>query len=110
MLTFPDIDPVAVRIGPLAVHWYGLAYVVGIGLGWWLLHRRAARNDAGGWTVEEVSDLVFYSALGAVLGGRVGYVLFYNLGAVLANPLEAFAVWHGGIDRKSTRLNSSHRL
>jgi phosphatidylglycerol:prolipoprotein diacylglycerol transferase len=97
MLTFPDIDPVAVRIGPLAVHWYGLAYVVGIGLGWWLLHRRAARGDAGGWTVDEVSDLVFYSALGAVLGGRVGYVLFYNLGAVLANPLEAFAVWHGGM-------------
>lgn len=97
MLPFPDIDPIAVRIGPLAVRWYGLAYVVGIGLGWLLLHRRAARGEADGWTVEEVSDLVFYSALGAVLGGRIGYILFYNLGATLANPLEAFAVWHGGM-------------
>lgn len=96
MLPFPAIDPVAVQLGPLAVRWYGLSYLAGIGLGWWLLDRRARRSQ-GRWSVPEVSDLVFYAAVGAVLGGRIGYVLFYNLGAYLDDPLSLFAVWRGGM-------------
>ena len=96
MIQFPDIDPVAFSIGPVAVHWYGLAYLAGIGLGWWLLHRRAARG-AIGWTTDEVSDCVFYAAVGAVLGGRIGYAVFYNFADYLANPLNIFAVWRGGM-------------
>ena len=75
MIPFPAIDPVAVRLGPLAIHWYGLSYIAGIALAWWYLRARAA---AHGWTAEAVGDLVFYSALGGVLGGRIGYALFYN--------------------------------
>ena len=97
MLSFPAIDPIAFEVGPLAVRWYGLSYLVGIGLAWWLLSRRAGRGGAAGWTADQVSDLVFYAALGAVLGGRIGYVLFYNFHEYLTNPLELFAVWRGGM-------------
>jgi phosphatidylglycerol:prolipoprotein diacylglycerol transferase len=96
MIAFPDIDPVAFRLGPLAIRWYGLSYIVGIAVGWWLLARRA-RQQVTEWTAEQVSDLVFYVALGAVLGGRVGYVLFYKFGDYLANPLAIFKVWEGGM-------------
>lgn len=96
MIPFPDIDPVAVQIGPVAVHWYGLAYIAGIGLAWIYLHRCAQRSDAR-WTGEHVADLVFYAALGAVLGGRFGYVLFYNVAEYLDSPLSVFAVWRGGM-------------
>ena len=97
MISFPAIDPVAFTLGPLAVRWYGLSYLVGIGLGWWLLHRRCGRGAGRDWTPEQVSDLVFYAALGAVLGGRIGYVLFYNFREYLADPAELFAVWRGGM-------------
>ncbi|MGE0484722.1 MAG: prolipoprotein diacylglyceryl transferase [Gammaproteobacteria bacterium] len=96
MIRFPDIDPVAVHLGPVAIHWYGLSYVVGIALAWWYLRRRAARG-VGGWTVEQVGDLVFYAALGGVLGGRLGYILFYNFATYLEDPLAVFAVWQGGM-------------
>lgn len=95
MIRFPAIDPVAVHLGPVAIHWYGLSYVAGIALAWAWLRRRAARG--GGWTPEEVGDLVFYAALGGVLGGRIGYILFYNFDAYLADPLAIFAVWQGGM-------------
>lgn len=94
MLAFPDIDPVAFEFGPLAVHWYGLAYLGAIALGWWWMARRAAGD---GWSPNEVADLVFYAALGAVLGGRLGYGLFYNLAESLAQPLSLLAVWRGGM-------------
>ncbi len=97
MIRFPAIDPIAFEIGPLAVRWYGLSYVVGIGLAWWLLHRRAGRGVARDWTPAEVSDLVFYGALGAVFGGRIGYGLFYNFHAYFADPTELLAVWRGGM-------------
>ncbi len=97
MLHYPDIDPVAFTLGPLAVHWYGLAYLAGIGGGWWLLHRRAAAGSVPGWNTAEVGDVVFYAALGAVLGGRIGYGLFYNLPQYAAAPGEIFAVWRGGM-------------
>jgi len=97
MIQLPGIDPVALEIGPLAIRWYGLSYLAGIGLAWGLLHRRCGRGAAHGWTAEQVSDLVFYVALGAVLGGRLGYVLFYNFSEYLGNPLELLAVWRGGM-------------
>ncbi len=96
MLLFPALDPVAVRLGPLAIHWYGLAYLAGIGLGWALLHHRALRALST-WTPEAVSDLVFHAALGAVLGGRIGYGLFYNFSEYLREPLAILAVWRGGM-------------
>ena len=96
MLQFPAIDPVALQVGPLAIHWYGLAYLVGIASGWWLLTSRANRA-ASGWTADQVSDLVFYVALGAVLGGRIGYALFYNFAEYMRSPLAVFEVWRGGM-------------
>jgi len=96
MLSFPNIDPVAFHIGPLAVRWYGISYLVGISVGWWLMRRRARAPDSG-WTAGEVGDFVFYLALGAVLGGRVGYILFYNFGVYLQDPLAIFRVWQGGM-------------
>ena len=96
MLPFPAIDPVAVRLGPLAVHWYGLAYLAGIGFAWWLLGRRAAGGH-GPLSRGQVGDLVFALALGAVLGGRLGYILFYNAQEYLRDPLSILAVWRGGM-------------
>jgi len=96
MLTYPNIDPVAVHIGPLKVHWYGIMYLIGFGAAWWLGQRRANRPDSG-WTGQQISDLIFYGALGAVLGGRIGYVLFYDLPVYLAEPLRIFKVWEGGM-------------
>ncbi|MCH9697380.1 MAG: prolipoprotein diacylglyceryl transferase [Gammaproteobacteria bacterium] len=94
MLTYPQIDPVAIAIGPLKVHWYGLMYIIGIGVGWWLARLRAKKF---GFTAQQVDDLVFYSALGVVLGGRVGYTLFYNLPRFLDDPSLIFRVWEGGM-------------
>lgn len=96
MLSFPNIDPVAFHIGPLAVRWYGISYLVGISVGWWLMRRRARAPDSG-WTASEVGDFIFYLALGAVLGGRIGYILFYNFGVYLHDPLAIFRVWQGGM-------------
>lgn len=94
MIPYPDIDPVAFRVGPVAVRWYGLSYIAGILGAWWLLARRAGR---AGLDREAVADLVFYAAVGGVVGGRFGYVLFYNLPAYLSDPLSVFAVWQGGM-------------
>lgn len=96
MVPFPDIDPVALQIGPVAIRWYGLAYVVGILSGWGLLKARATRPGAP-FTPDDVGDMVFYAALGGVLGGRLGYVLFYNFDQYLHAPASIFAVWQGGM-------------
>jgi phosphatidylglycerol:prolipoprotein diacylglycerol transferase len=100
-IPFPQIDPVAIAIGPLAIRWYALAYVTGLVAGWWLARtfcRREALwgrppplNDNG------VDDFLLYMAIGIVLGGRLGYVLFYNPTYYAANPLEALTIWHGGM-------------
>lgn len=96
MLTYPNIDPVAISIGPVAVHWYGLMYLVGFIGGWWLGSLRA-RRPGSGWRAEEIGDLLFYVALGVVIGGRVGYILFYNFALFLDDPLVLFRVWQGGM-------------
>ena len=96
MLTAPNIDPIAFSIGPLKVHWYGLMYVFGLLALWFFASRRARRADSG-WTAEQVGDLVFYGALGVILGGRIGYMLFYNLPHYLDHPLDVFKIWEGGM-------------
>ncbi len=96
MLIAPDIDPVALQLGPLKVHWYGLMYVVGFAAMWWFGTRHARRPDSG-WTEQQISDAIFYGVLGTLLGGRFGYILFYNLGHYLEYPLDAFKVWQGGM-------------
>jgi phosphatidylglycerol:prolipoprotein diacylglycerol transferase len=96
MWTFPGFDPIAVQLGPLAIRWYGLMYLVGFAGGWWLARRRAARP----WSPvrpEQVDDLVFYVALGVILGGRLGYMLFYGFDQLVENPLNLFRIWEGGM-------------
>jgi phosphatidylglycerol:prolipoprotein diacylglycerol transferase len=96
MLTFHTIDPVAIAIGPLKIHWYGLMYAVAFASAWLLASWRA-RQPNSGWTSEQVSDVVFVSAIGVILGGRIGYILFYNFSALLENPLVLFRIWEGGM-------------
>ncbi len=96
MLTYPNIDPVLFSIGPVAVHWYGVMYLVGFVAGWWLGRIRAARPGSG-WRVEQVDDLLFYIALGVVLGGRLGYTLFYGFDELLRDPLSLLRIWQGGM-------------
>ena len=96
MLTYPQIDPVALAIGPLKIHWYGLMYLIGIGGAWWLARRRLADFDPT-WNKETLSDLVFWVALGVIAGGRLGYVLFYDLASYISNPLLVLEIWKGGM-------------
>lgn len=96
MLPYPQIDPVAIALGPLKIHWYGLMYLVGIGGAWLLASRRLERFDAT-WTKDKLSDLVFWVALGVIAGGRLGYILFYDLGSYLSNPALVLKVWQGGM-------------
>jgi phosphatidylglycerol:prolipoprotein diacylglycerol transferase len=95
-LSFPYIDPVAISIGPLDVHWYGLMYLCGFLFANWLANRRA-KHSVEGWTKDQVSDLLFAGFVGVVVGGRVGYVLVYNLDQFIHNPLYLFQVWSGGM-------------
>lgn len=103
MLTHPQFDPVALdltRIGlPLQIHWYGLTYLVAFGLFLFLAARRVGQPwfAQAGWTRRDVEDLLFFGVVGVVLGGRLGYVLFYKPGYYAGHPLEIFAVWKGGM-------------
>jgi phosphatidylglycerol:prolipoprotein diacylglycerol transferase len=96
MIAYPDIDPVALDLGVVKVHWYGLMYLIGFAGAWWLGVRRASLPESE-WKKEQVADLIFYGALGVVLGGRIGYILFYNFPAFLENPLILFKIWQGGM-------------
>ncbi|MGI6851968.1 prolipoprotein diacylglyceryl transferase [Mesorhizobium sp. 1B3] len=101
-LPFPNIDPIIIQIGPFAVHWYGLAYIVGILFAWWYGKRLVTnpRLWPGGelpMKPTDLDDFVVWAAVGVVLGGRIGYVLFYDFARYLANPLDIFAVWQGGM-------------
>lgn len=101
VLPFPAIDPVLVEIGPFAIRWYALAYVTGLLFGWWYLRRLAAAEGLWGGlkrpTALDIDDLLVWITLGVVLGGRIGYVLFYNLPTYLESPSEILQVWHGGM-------------
>ncbi len=96
MLVFPDIDPVIFSIGPLKIRWYGLMYVLGFCAAWWLARRRAARADSP-VSPQQVDDLIFYSILGVILGGRIGYCLVYGFDELLADPLYLFKIFVGGM-------------
>ena len=96
MFLYPEIDPVALRIGPLAVRWYGITYLAGFAAAWYLGRRRAARADSP-VTPVQVDDLIFYGALGVILGGRIGYMLFYGFDQIVENPLNIFRIWEGGM-------------
>ena len=101
VIPFPVIDPVALSLGPLSVKWYGLAYVVGLIGGWWYARKLVAAE--GLWRghtrpkPEELDDMLLYVALGVVLGGRLGFVLFYDLARYLARPQDIVAIWQGGM-------------
>lgn len=95
-LPFPDIDPVLIELGPLAIHWYALAYIVGI-LAGWRLCLRLARRQGNLLTKEQLDDFLLWAVIGIILGGRLGYALVYHLGYYLQNPLDILAVWQGGM-------------
>lgn len=99
MLVHPQFDPVALAIGPVQIHWYGLTYLVAFGLFMWLASLRVKQPwyaDAG-WTRRDVEDLLFWGVIGVVLGGRIGYAVFYKPDQYLANPAEILMVWKGGM-------------
>ena len=95
-ITFPQIDPIIFSVGPISLRWYGLMYLVAFGLAWWLANRAASKKDSG-WTEQQVSDLLFVGFMGVILGGRIGYVLFYQFDMFLEDPLYLFKIWTGGM-------------
>jgi len=97
MLTHPQFDPVAISIGPVSVHWYGLMYLVAFVLFVVLGRLHAARRPELGWTARHIDDMLLYGMLGVVIGGRLGEVIFFQPGHYLSNPLEIFAIWKGGM-------------
>lgn len=96
MLIYPNLDPVAFRLGPFSVHWYGLMYLLGFLFVWGCAMYQAKRQNPP-WSREQVSDLIFYGAVGVILGGRIGYMLFYDFSGLLADPISLFKIWQGGM-------------
>lgn len=97
MIVHPQFDPIAIAIGPVAVRWYGLMYLAGFVTGLMLGRLRVRTRPDLGWTHKDVDDLLFYCVIGVVLGGRLGYVVFYKLGDYLQEPMRIFHVWEGGM-------------
>ncbi|MBR1601506.1 MAG: prolipoprotein diacylglyceryl transferase [Alphaproteobacteria bacterium] len=95
-LAYPEISPIIFSVGPIAIRWYSMAYLVGIVLGWWLAASRVKKYNLG-LTKSNCEDIAFAVTLGIILGGRIGYVLFYGSGQYWQNPLEILEVWHGGM-------------
>jgi phosphatidylglycerol:prolipoprotein diacylglycerol transferase len=93
-MNYPNIDPVALNLGPLAIHWYGLMYLFGFVFVWMLGRYRCARI---GWQTSQLEDLLFYGAVGVIIGGRVGYALFYDFPTTLSNPFNLLKIWQGGM-------------
>src|SRR5438552_7683024 len=96
MLVHPQFDPIALKLGPVAVRWYGLMYLAAFALVWLLGRARLARGDQI-WTRKDFEDAIFYGILGTIIGGRLGYVLFYKFGDYIAEPWKIFFVWEGGM-------------
>ena len=96
MLTFPQFNPIAISLGPLSIHWYGIMYIIAFG-GAWALASYRRNMIPNQWSTDQISDLIFYGALGAVVGGRLGSVFFYNFDRVLEDILWVFRVWEGGM-------------
>jgi phosphatidylglycerol---prolipoprotein diacylglyceryl transferase len=99
MLVHPQFDPVAIAIGPVQIHWYGLTYLVAFGLFLWLARLRTAHSPfaEAGWTRRDAEDLLFWGVIGVIAGGRLGYVIFYKPAYYLAHPLEIPMIWTGGM-------------
>ena len=102
MLTYPHINPIAISIGPvfgigpLRVHWYGIMYLIGFVAAWWLARYRA-RRPGSTWTALDIDDLIFYCAIGVIVGGRVGWCIFYGHDVIAENWLNVFHIWDGGM-------------
>ena len=101
-ITFPNIDPVIVQLGPVAIRWYSMAYIAGILLGWLYARRIVANLRLWGGrqaplSVVDLDDFLLWATIGIVAGGRIGYVLFYDLAKTLAEPASVFAIWQGGM-------------
>ena len=97
MLIFPQFDPVAIQLGPLAIHWYGLMYLIGFGLFLWLGSRRIKSQPECGWTSKDLDDFLTWAVLGVIAGGRLGEVLFYQPSYYLQHPAEILMIWKGGM-------------
>ncbi len=99
MLVHPQFDPIAIQLGPLGIHWYGLTYLVAFGLFLWLatLRTRQPQFRQTGWSRRDVEDMLFWGVLGVIIGGRLGYAFFYKPSYYAANPLEVAMVWKGGM-------------
>ena len=97
MLVHPQIDPVAIHLGPLGIHWYGLMYLIGFMSVLYLGKWRIRQNPESGWKASDIDDALFYGALGVIFGGRLGYVIFYQPTYFIHHPLEIFALWQGGM-------------
>jgi len=97
MVILHQIDPIAIGLGPLQVHWYGIMYLLAFGVAWWLGRRRIRAGRLPGVNEQSYGDLLFYGMLGVVLGGRLGYVFFYSFDALLGDPLMLLRIWEGGM-------------
>lgn len=96
MINYPGFDPIIFSVGPFAVRWYGLMYVFGF-ISAWLLARQRAKQPGSNWKLIDVDDLIFFCAVGVILGGRIGWVLFYGIEDVLREPVRALRIWEGGM-------------
>lgn len=96
MLPYPELDPVAVALGPIKIHWYGLTYLTGLAFAWWLAVRHSSRPNSA-LKRDQIDDLIFFAALGVVLGGRFGYALFYGWEKIMEDPSWLLRVWQGGM-------------
>src|SRR5271170_4408518 len=97
MISYPNIDPVAVHLGPLAIRWYSLAYIGGIMSGWWIFADEHKKRPIAGLTAKALDDMVMWAVIGIVVGGRLGHVLFYGFAYFTQHPIEIFYVWQGGM-------------
>ena len=96
MLIFPELNPIALSIGPIKVHWYGIMDLLAFTSAWFLAQWRVKQYQQD-WTTEQIGDLIFYAAIGVILGGRLGYMLFYNTQQLISHPLSLLKIWQGGM-------------